>query len=203
MIERKLRFFEDREQFYFDLETEINRFRKQAKKRGITPAVRLNVGSDIDFRRFAHDRLKIESSDDLPSVAYYDYSKVFNRVLSQLFKPFDERGLRCTENYHLTYSYNERSKTDQVSYLLDHGLNVAIVFDTEYNPRAKRIGSLPAEIKIGREFYHVIDGDKSDVRRRETDGAGRVIGLRFKGSKARRAAAIDSGFCVRAGESIQ
>jgi hypothetical protein len=190
MAERKRRFFADRSQFEIDLKIEINRFRKQAAKKGAKPAVRLNVGSDIDWRRFTSDFDAAHSGDGLPAVHWYDYTKVFNRAASQF------RGYRCPENYHLTYSVSERSEIDQVYSLLKAGVNCAIVFDTEYNPRAKRIGRLPVRFWVGARNFFVVDGDKIDVRRREIDGAGRIIGLRFKGSKARKIQAIESGFCV-------
>jgi len=195
MASRKERFFQDRVQFYSDLAIEIDKFRKSAARKGreFIPAIRLNVGSDIDHRRFISDRHIIEQSDGLPAVQYYDYSKVYNRVLSQLpgtLSLFD------TPNYEITYSWSERSKPRETAILLDAKVNVAMVFDTEYNPRQNRIGKLPLTVDIDGSTYPVVDGDKIDVRRSEVDGQGVVVGLRFKGSKAKKADAIESGFVV-------
>ena len=192
MIARKNRFFENREQFYSDLRKEIDSFCKTCKRKSIRPAIRLNVASDIDHSRFILDYC--ENSDFGFWPTFYDYTKVFNRALRSV-----DRVNSWPINYHLTYSFSERSTQQQIESILFEGGNVAIVFDTEYNPRSGKIGEFPEYCYIGNKLVHIVDGDKQDIRCPELDGHCNIIGLRFKGSKAKKQAAIESGFCQQLG----
>jgi hypothetical protein len=81
---------------------------------------------------------------------------------------------------------------------LDAGHNVSVVFDTDYFPQSGRIGELPADWRIGKKTYQVIDGDKHDMRLRHIDGSGVIVGLRFKGSRRLLDESVRRGFTVSA-----
>jgi hypothetical protein len=139
--------------------------------------VRLNVTSDLDWT---------DIMADFPEVRFYDYSKVRSRCRMAAAG-------KLPRNYSITPSYNERMPWQSFHAYLRAGLNVSVVFDTEYVPSHGRVGNLP-DIFRG---WPVIDGDKHDLRHPDFDGRGNVIGLRFKGSRKRIAEAIADGFVVR------
>lgn len=128
-------------------------------------AFRPNLLSDLP--KLAH-----ELAARLPSVQFYDYTK--------LPKPW----LRTKPNYHLTFSYSERSSWAEVEACLAHGINVAVVFD-----RLKG-DDLPATYR----GVPVIDGDTHDLRFLDPTPA--LVGLRFKGARAKMQAALDAGFVL-------
>ena len=74
-------------------------------------------------------------------------------------------------NYHLTYSHDEKGKF--------FGSNTAVVFE-----------ELPKTYK----GLPVFDGDITDLR--FLDPENHIIGLKFKGSKAKLLSSIGSGFCI-------
>jgi hypothetical protein len=110
----------------------------------------------------------------LPGVQFYDYTK--------LPKPW----LRTKPNYHLTFSYSERSSWAEVEACLAHGINVAVVFD-----RLKG-DDLPTTFAGVR----VIDGDTHDLRFLDPTPA--LVGLRFKGARAKMLDAMMDGFVLEA-----
>ena len=144
-------FFEQREAFMAQLRKDIKALVRKAKKANMTPAIRLNGTSDIEWTRFG---LMEEFSD----VQFYDYTKVYSRLL-------DERPV----NYHITFSKNE-SNDEECEKALKLGVNVAAVFST------KKGEMFPKSWKD----YFVYDGDDTDVRFEDPKG-GFVIGLRAKG----------------------
>ncbi len=81
---------------------------------------------------------------------------------------------------------------------MNAGHNISLVFDTDYFPQSGRIGELPAEWRIGRKTWKDIDGDKHDMRLRKFDGAGVIVGLRFKGSRRLLDESVRRGFTVSA-----
>lgn len=56
-----------------------------------------------------------------PEVQFYDYTKVFSRAM-------DHATGKMPKNYHLTFSYSEKTNLEQMEQLLDAGGNVAMVF---------------------------------------------------------------------------
>lgn len=144
-------FFEQREAFMAQLRKDIKALVRKARKANMTPAIRLNGTSDIEWTRFG---LMEEFSD----VQFYDYTKVYSRLL-------DER----PANYHITFSKNE-SNDEECEKALKLGVNVAAVFST------KKGEMFPKSWKD----YFVYDGDDTDVRFEDPKG-GFVIGLRAKG----------------------
>lgn len=134
----------------------------EATKKNLTPAVRLNGTSDIEWE-------KTDIMQSFPNVQFYDYTKW----------PSTKR-LQLPPNYHLTYSWSEKSSAGNHAYLWSkRGVNTAMVFN----------GGLPKAWKFWPDQAYdvpVIDGDQSDLR--FTDPKGVIVGLKTKG-KARK----DSG----------
>lgn len=98
----------DRPSFMTQLEKELTRFVNYAKKKGLTPAIRLNGTSDILWERTG-------IMEKFSHVRFYDYTKIPNRK-------------NLPDNYHLTFSAVENN--DHYSQqMLDMGMNVAAVFD--------------------------------------------------------------------------
>ena len=144
-------FFEQREEFMNQLRKDIAALIKKAKKMNMTPAVRLNGTSDIEWTRFG-------IMEEFPDLQWYDYTKVLNRL---------EKGIPT--NYHITFSKNE-SNDAECEAALKLGANVAVVFNT------KKGEALPETWK----GFPVFDGDDTDARFLDPKG-GYVIGLRAKG----------------------
>lgn len=150
-IRRTKMFFEERPSFMAMLRGDIAKLYLKAKKANMTPAIRLNGTSDIEWTRFG-------LMDEFPDVVFYDYTAVLNRLEKP--KP---------ANYHLTFSKKEDNDAScMVAVKL--GYNVAVVFDT------KKDESLPKSW----HSVPVYDGDDTDARFLDPQG-GYIIGLRAKG----------------------
>ena len=152
---------EDRVGFLRQLTLDVDSLVQKAKRDGFKPCVRLNGTSDLPW--LAHNLAPL-----FPKVRYYDYTK------------HPEPWKRVLPNYHLTFSYSENNAVDCLE-CLEHGINVAMVFDT------KRGQPLPKTWCN----YKVIDGDLSDLRFKDPKGV--IVGLRAKG----RAKKDCTGFVVR------
>ena len=83
-------------------------------------------------------------------------------------------------NYHLTYSFNEKTSKMEVYDQFKAGRNIAIVFRSH----------IPQEIMFNGDLVEVIDGDKHDLRLPHIDGTSKFVGLTAKG----RAKTDYSGF---------
>jgi len=169
-LKKTNRFFEDRQQFLWDLAGEISNLERQAKAKGLKAAVRLNGTSDLPYERYKLSGTKRRDSDKnimemFPNVQFYDYTKLENRIVGQTLPA----------NYHLTFSRAE-DNDHKLEAVLKH-TSAAVVFS----------GELPETWR----GYPVIDGDEHDARFTDA-GAGVIIGLTAKG-KARHDA---SGFVV-------
>ena len=103
-------FFEQREAFMTQLHKDVKALRRKALKLGMTPAIRLNGTSDIEWTRTG-----IMSA--FPDVQFYDYTKVLSRLTKNV-----------PENYHLTFSRSESNDAECLK-ALDLGYNVAVVYD--------------------------------------------------------------------------
>ena len=196
-IKKTLSYFLDKDSFYQSLIHEIKLAIKQSNKLGLKPSFRLNAYSDIrhenndisitydmykkDFpiyqllkKFFAEDGLNVAYGNIFilfPEVDFYDYTKLINRT--------------TPKNYQLTYSHHNADFIETTK-ALESGLNVAVVFE-----------KLPKFIRVNGIKYNVIDGDKTDLRLDEKiNGQTVVVGLKFKGSKAKLNDAIIEGFCV-------
>lgn len=109
-------FFDDRDTFMEYLEQDINLAVKQAARKGMVPAIRLNGTSDLSWEKYkckGSDRNLFEMFDN---VQFYDYTKVPGRKVKQY------------KNYHLTFSRAE-SNEDECMDALEAGMNVAAVYD--------------------------------------------------------------------------
>jgi len=151
-IKKTKLFFENRDVFLDLLYKDIKALIKKADKNNMTPAVRLNGTSDIEWTRF-------KIMKDFPDVQFYDYTKVLNRLSKSI-----------PNNYHLTFSKNETNDED-CDHALKLGFNVAAVFNT------KKGEALP---KLYKE-HTIYNGDETDVRFKDPKG-GYIIGLIAKGN---------------------
>ncbi len=162
------RLFDDRAAFLADLHRDITRHVRRAETAKLTPLVRLNVASDLDW---------LEVIERWPCVQFYDYTKIRSRFAAYLAG-------KLPSNYALTYSASENSHPATLASYLRKGGNVAMVLDIDYYPAVGRIGPMPSTIHIYGQQWPVIDADKHDVRLAQVDGKGVVCGLRLKGTNA-------------------
>jgi len=157
-IRKTKMFYENREQFLADLESDIKAGIKQAEKQGLIPAFRLNGTSDLAWEKYSVKRDGIEYRnvfEAFPEVQFYDYTKVRGRKVEGI------------TNYHLTFSKADGNDMD-ARLAASAGMNVAVVFE-----------KLP-ETYMGRK---VVNGDETDLR--FLDEKGVIVGLKAKG-KAKR-----------------
>jgi hypothetical protein len=154
-IKKTKLFFEDRDKFMSFLVSDIKAAVRSAKRKGLTPAIRLNGTSDIRWENYGvvcSDTGKVYPNlmTMFPDVQFYDYTKLPNRK-------------RIPENYHLTFSRSEEND-NLLTKAIKNGLNVAVVFD-----------SLP-ETYMGLPVYN---GDSDDLRFEDPRSV--IIGLKAKG----------------------
>lgn len=133
-IRKTKAFFDNREQFMQDLVADIKLGIKQAEKKGMTPAFRLNGTSDLSWEKYRIDGKNI--FELFPEVQFYDYTKVLGRKIGDI------------KNYHVTFS-NADGNLNDVLAARNAGYNIAAVFK-----------KLPEKF-LGRP---VIDGDETDLR---------------------------------------
>ena len=114
-IRKTVSFFEDRDQFMFDLAKDITKAIKFAAKQGLTPVFRLNGTSDLSWEKY-----EVEAGKNIfemfPTVQFYDYTKVLGRKVKHL------------PNYHLTFSKADGNDSDVADALLQ-GMSVVAVYD--------------------------------------------------------------------------
>jgi hypothetical protein len=167
-------FYNSREQFCRQLFKEIARAHKSAIKKGHKFAVRINGTSDLSPELFKVDGVNILQA--FPAVQFYDYTKIFNR--SRLLDKYS--------NYQLTFSFNGHNWTE-CEERLNAGQNVSAVFNVK---RGKELPKFWAG-------FPVVDGDITDYR--PEDGAGVIVGLRFKRIKdsAKMERSLKSAFVLK------
>lgn len=107
---------------------------RDAARRKLTPAVRLNGTSDLPW-------LSEALSAQFPEVQFYDYTK------------HARAWERTSTNYHLTFSWSGEN-LDACMQALAHNINVAVPFNV------KKGAALPASWN----GFDVVDGDLSDLR---------------------------------------
>jgi hypothetical protein len=171
------RYLSDKKQFSFDLLHELTRLNIKAGKSGTEIAVRLNGTSDIDFIYLIKKFTGVDVLDKMQNLVFYDYTKMIAKV--KRYQPVSHR-------YKLTFSKAEDNDAD-VMKALQLGAPVSVVFSTSKDE------ALPTTWN----GYRVVDGDSSDDQMIDYDDAV-ILGLRFKGSKAERVEAINSGFVIQA-----
>lgn len=149
---RKAKLFNDnRGEFFAQLIDDINKLKRQAKKKNLQAVVRLNGTSDIEW-----EKIKVAGEytifDLFPDLQFYDYTKSPNRK-------------DLPSNYDLTFSYS--------------GVDSFIKFNRQALANNMRIATvfkiIPSEF-LGRQ---VINGDDHDARFIEDKNL--VIGLKAKG----------------------
>lgn len=123
------------------LQSEISKLKDIAARNGLKLSVRLNGTTDINWKHFLGDFIKINT----PEVEFYDYTKVISYIENQ----------KDAARIHYTFSRSEDNH-DKCIRSLKNGTNVAVVFDT----KIKGLGNLP-EYYMG---HRVISGDKTDLR---------------------------------------
>lgn len=177
-IHRTQRFVNDHTGFMADLQDDIDKLIVISAREGLSPMVRLNVGSDLDWIDF------IEANHN---VRFYDYSAVVKRALGNL-----------PNNYNVTLSRKETTPDSVLAEMLAMKRNVAVVFDVKYNAQTKTYGKLPSRFYVGKKWFRVVDGDFIDHRIPEVDGSGVVVGLRLKGTNKSKAVSrkLDFAFPV-------
>ena len=152
---KKSRFFiEQKEAFLAQLNKEIRLAIKNAKKKGMRLAVRLNVLADLPWENL------IDMSA-YPEVMFYDYTPNPKRMIAFL------QG-EMPANYQLTFSRKE-SNQSIVELVAKMGGNVAAVF----------AGSLP-ETYLGKP---VVNGDDTDLRFLDPKGVIVGLVAKGKGKK--------------------
>jgi len=155
-IEKTKSFFEQQSLFMDNLIKEIETGIKSAAKKSLQAVFRLNLTSDVRWEDIIHKGKNI--FQHFPSVQFYDYTKLFDRL--DLTIP----------NYHLTFSRAETKVSQVKSFAaLAKGNNSAFVFST------KKDQPLPTE----HAGFKVIDGDENDLR--FLDPKNTIVGLRAKG----------------------
>lgn len=107
-VEKTLQYIADSKAFEDTLVSDVARLAKEAKSRGMVPAVRINGTSD-------QPQLARRVAERCPTVQFYDYTKI-----PQPWK-------RTTPNYHLTFSHSGENLSACMA-ALKHGVNVAVVF---------------------------------------------------------------------------
>ena len=109
-------FFDNREQFMFELYHDIIKAKKFAEKQGLIPVFRLNGTSDLSWEKYEVGTTGMNLFQLFPTVQFYDYTKVLGRKVSQY------------PNYHLTFSKADGNDAD-VAEALMQGMSVVAVYD--------------------------------------------------------------------------
>lgn len=174
---RTQQYAENPREFARLLAEEVEHWNGYAHARGMKLAVRINGTSDLPAlaRNVARDAWHL--------ARFYDYTKI----------PFAWQGKNGATLglIDYTFSRSERNLAECIQ-AIDHGINVAVVFDT------KKGEPLPEAHKLGgvTRWIPVIDGDAHDLRFLDPKHPkGVIVGLRAKG----RARTNDGhGFVVKA-----
>ena len=198
-LNRTRYFLNDRVNFLNNLVLRISNFIEYAKRKELTPVIRLNGTSDIPY-----ENIKIKLNDLL------EYKKLNNNKHKKVFTAFiQNNGIKESlnimdifnniqfydytkypqtrrpkaikqRNYDLTFSRAENNEAEALEYIRTNSGRASFVFS----------GKLP-------EYYKglkVIDADKTDLRFLEPKNV--ITGLVFKGSKKMLKEGIKSGFVI-------
>jgi hypothetical protein len=109
-------FFDNREQFMFELYHDIIKAKKFADKQGLIPVFRLNGTSDLSWEKYEVGTTGMNLFQLFPTTQFYDYTKVLGRKVAGY------------SNYHLTFSKADGNDAD-VAKALAQGLSVVAVYD--------------------------------------------------------------------------
>jgi hypothetical protein len=150
-IKKTIMFKEGKANFLHFLQKDIYTAQRKADKEGLKPCFRLNLTSDIPWEKY-------NIIQNNPDVQFYDYTKNYNRAIK-----FANNKL--PNNYHLTFSRSEDHKLELIQYLVNYGVNVAVVFDKELD-------------QGGWENMITLNGDQHDLR--FLDKPNRIVALKAK-----------------------
>ncbi len=177
---KRTRFYaEDRDGFMAQLTHEIYLFVRKAERKDLTPVVRLNGTSDIQWERIPVDSKSGRDSctifDLFQDLQFYDYTKIYKRFNREL-----------PRNYHLSLSYSEANakyaKQCQDMHR-EHGINLIKVYRDKETVAEARM--FLEECRV-----NVVDGDAHDLR--FLDKPNSIVTLKAKGS----ARSDQSGFVL-------
>jgi len=115
-IRKTNEFFNNREQFMFDLYHDIVKAKKFAEKQGLIPVFRLNGTSDLSWEKYTVGTTDMNLFQLFPTTQFYDYTKILGRKVAEY------------PNYHLTFSKADGNDAD-VAKALAQGLSVVAVYD--------------------------------------------------------------------------
>lgn len=152
--------FEQPELFLNCLVEDLERLEEIAWLEDRKPACRLNTFSDLSW-----EELFPWIFERFPTIQFYDYTKNLERYYRFLAKDFPS-------NYHLTYSYSEKTPVGTVDKILQLNGNIAVAIATHVKAKAK----LPNRYW----GYPTIDGDRIDLR--FLDNPRHIVLLRAKGN---------------------
>ena len=158
-------FHDDPDTFYSQAIRELQAVERKALRENMEFAIRPNALSDLP-------KLAKRIAREFPDAHVYDYTK--------LPKPWK----RTSPNYTLAYSVSERSTDADIQGAIAHGINCAVVLDV------RKGEPLPDTYTLAGITLPLIDGDLSDLIYTYTVGV--FVGLRWKGSKARLADAVQA-----------
>jgi hypothetical protein len=172
-LRKTYQFLYRKEEFMTELMRETILLHKNAKKKGLVPAVRLNGTSDVRW-----ENIRVGNIYNIfyacEYMQFFDYTKLFDRLGT----------IDDMDNYHLTFSYAETTHNRiNAERAVELGNNVAVVFN-----------ELPKTFSVNGKALKVIDGDITDVRFWDVYDEPVVVGLRAKGRAIRDAT---TGFVVR------
>jgi hypothetical protein len=172
-LARTAMYWDDRTGFIHQLAREIAAFIKKAERLNLTPVVRLNGTSDIQWERghevLWNDWIHDSMMDAFPDVQFYDYTKLPARFARKL-----------PANYHLTLSNSEANRGYARKVQNAHRKHNASVVSVA----SKDVYA--AMLEMGG-----VDGDANDLR--FLDPAGSMVWLKAKG----KARADTTGFVIR------
>lgn len=135
------------------LTVELSLFERQARQRGLTPAVRLNGSSDLPW-----ENLHPDIFTGFPGIQFFDYTKSVSRMSRFLTRA------NWPANYYLTFSAHPENATQAVEVLKREGTAAVVFWPT-----------LPSSFW----GFPVLDGEEHDARFLDPSGA--LVGLRAKG----------------------
>jgi hypothetical protein len=184
LIGRARLYLEFRALFLEKLMGELARFEKLCIRTGRIPACRLNVSTDVPWEKTAPQIFTARRR-----IRFYDYTA---------YSPESRNNL--PPNYQLCHSWKEHTTFAYVESVIAAGRNIVVPFDSAYAPARGLFGALPRSVVFvdratGRQLtIGTVNGDRHDIRRRETDGAGKCVALHGKSGRGKVSAAVDSGF---------
>ena len=142
-------------------------------------ACRPNVDSDVNWMQRIPEMFQFDWR-------FWDYTKC------------SERLGHTPANYHLTYSYNDGTQDKDWERVYQTGSNIAVVFDTVWNPWGGKFGYLPATwTDPNGKVWRVVDGDRQELR--VLDPQDVCVGLRLKADEEKREDACEAEFAVPTG----